>query len=148
MSNNEIKVGHDQLIDQIQARMAEEHARGSDASESAAKVKEFLEQTNLNSQAFSWAKTILKKLPKKDGEIKAMDIIRSLEALLPMIKDHVTGQAPSLNLPEPEPEEDDAPEEQEEVQPFDPEEVDDETAEFNAEVDANVDTVVNFGGQA
>ena len=56
---------HDELIDQMEARMREEHARGSDASESAAKVSAFIDKTGLNTQAFSWGKTILKKLPKK-----------------------------------------------------------------------------------
>jgi hypothetical protein len=86
------EVEHDDLIDQIQARSAEEYARGSDAAESGAKVKEFLEKTGLNSQAFSWGKSILKKLPKKDGQAKAMDVIRSLKAIIPMLEAHVGGQ--------------------------------------------------------
>ena len=88
-----LNVEHDKLIDEIDKRMAEEYARGSDASESAAKTKEYLEMTGLNSQAFSWLKTILKKLPKKDGAAKAMDIIRSLEVGLGMVKNHVLGQS-------------------------------------------------------
>ncbi len=91
-NSNEILVEHDALIQQILDRSAEEYARSSDAGESAAKVKEFLEATNLNSQAFSWLKSILKKLPKKDGQAKAMDIIRSLRVGLDMIEDHVQGQ--------------------------------------------------------
>lgn len=85
-------VDHDDLIDFLEARMREEHERSSDASESAAKTAEFIEETGLNTQATSWMKSILKKLPKKDGQSKAMDIIRSLEIGLPMIKAHVAGQ--------------------------------------------------------
>lgn len=100
------KVEHDDLIDQIQARAAEQHARSSDASESAAKVSAFIEKTGLNTQAFSWLSSILKKLPKKDGQGKAMDIIRSLEVGLPMVKAHVGGQGTGeMDLDGPTPEE-------------------------------------------
>jgi hypothetical protein len=97
------KVEHDALIDQIEQRSKEEYARGSDAAESGAKVKEFLDETGLNSQAFSWGKSIMKKLPKKDGQAKAMDVIRSLEVILPMLKNHIGGQGTAeMSLPEPE----------------------------------------------
>ena len=103
---SEITVTHDALIDQITARMAEEYARASDASESGAKIKEFLEETNLNSQAFSWLKSIVKKLPKKDGQAKAMDIIRSMRIGLDMIENHVQGQGTQeMDLGEPQSEE-------------------------------------------
>lgn len=98
------QVEHDELIDQMEARMREEHARGSDASESAAKVNLFIEKTGLNTQAFSWGKTILKKLPKKDGQAKAMDVIRSLKTIIPMLESHVGGQGTvEMSLGEPEP---------------------------------------------
>ena len=93
---------HDKLIDQIEARSAEEYARGSDAAESGAKLKTFLEETGMNSQAFSWSKSILKKLPKKDGQAKAMDVIRSLKKALPMIEAHVAGQTTAEMFPEDE----------------------------------------------
>ena len=108
-----VQLDAEAFIADLKARAAEEHARGSDASESAAKVKEFLEDTNMNSQAYSWAKTILKKLPKKDGAVKAMDVIRSLEAALPLLKNHIMGNSPQeMNLdgdaePEAAPDEDD-----------------------------------------
>ena len=126
---------HDALIDNMEARIAEEHARSSDSSESAAKVTEFLEDTGMNSQAFSWLKSILKKLPKKDGQHKAMDIIRSLKAGLPMIENHVAGQGTGEMQLEPDEAPDEAvpaPEEVEEAAP------DEEAAEFNAEVDEAV----------
>jgi hypothetical protein len=86
-------MSHDALLGEIQARSSEEYARASDAAESGAKLKEFLEETNLNSQAFSWLKAIWKKMPKKDGQQKALDVIRSLEAGLPMLKAHIQGQS-------------------------------------------------------
>lgn len=87
------KLDHDELIGHIGARIKEEHERSSDGSESAAKVAAFIEKTGINSQAYSWLKTILKKLPKKDGQSKAMDIIRSLKAGLPLIENEVAGQS-------------------------------------------------------
>jgi hypothetical protein len=85
-------VEHDALLGQIEARIREEYARSSDASESGAKTSDFLDETGLNSQVFAWSKSIIKKLPKKDGQAKAMDMIRSWEVVLPMLKAHVSGQ--------------------------------------------------------
>tara|TARA_R110000868_G_scaffold237132_9_gene491633 strand:- start:37695 stop:38204 length:510 start_codon:yes stop_codon:yes gene_type:complete len=100
--NTDIEVTHDALLGQIEARTKEEHARQSDAGESSAKITKFLEDTGLNGQAFSWLKTIMKKLPKKNGEQKAMDIIRSLNVGLPMLEDHIVGQGTQpLGLGEP-----------------------------------------------
>lgn len=97
-------VEHDALIGQFEARIREERARSSDSSESAAKVKPFLEETGLNSQAYSWGKTIVKKLDMKDGQHKAMDVIRSMETILPLLKDHVGGQGTGeMDLKGPEP---------------------------------------------
>jgi hypothetical protein len=90
---NVIDVTHDDLISELGQRKHEETKRKSDASESGDKTKKFLERTGLNSQAFSWGGSILKKLDKKDGEAKAMDIIRSLEVMLPMLKNQVQGQS-------------------------------------------------------
>lgn len=89
----QIAVEHDALLGLIGELTAKEYERASDAAESGAKLKEFIEETNLNSQAVNWCKSIVKKLPKKDGDIKAMDIIRSLEVCLPMVKSHVEGQS-------------------------------------------------------
>jgi hypothetical protein len=91
---------HDKLIGHIGARIKEEGERSSDGSESAAKVSAFIEETGMNTQAYSWMKTIVKKLPKKDGQSKAMDVIRSIEAALPMIKAHIAGQSTVEMFPE------------------------------------------------
>lgn len=86
---DDITVNQAQLLEHMFARIAEEVERSSDASESADKTDKFLEQTGLNSQAYSWGRSILKKLPKKNGALKAMDIILSLKVILPMLQDHV-----------------------------------------------------------
>lgn len=151
-------VEHDKLIGQLEARIREEVARSSDASESAAKLKTFLDETELNSQAVSWMKVILKKLPKKDGQVKAMDVIRSLEEMIPMIKNHVGGQGTSeMDLDGPQEQAPAAAEPEDDPQDVDPgDHVDDdneEQAEFNDEVDAamggdDVVTPIDFGGAA
>lgn len=83
---------HDKLIDQIEARNREDSERASSAGESRQKIGQFLDDTAMNSKAFSWCRQILKVGEKADGQNKAMDIIRSLETALPMLKDHVAGQ--------------------------------------------------------
>lgn len=143
------EVEHDALIDQLSARIKEEHARSSDASESAAKVALFIEQTGLSSKAVTWAKAILKTLDKKDGETKAMDTIRSLEAVLPMLKNHVEGQGTQdmLDGAAPaDPSEDDPQSIDPNEYDSDDEDEDAETAEFNAAVDDSVVTPISFGG--
>ncbi len=150
------KVEHDQLIDQIEARAREQHARASDASESAAKVSAFIEQTALNTQAYSWMSSIIKKLPKKDGQAKAMDIIRSLEVGLPMIKAHVGGQGTGeMDLEGPDDEADEADDSDDDdidtdqdatFEDGDPE-LADEAAEFESQANQVV-TPINFGSRA
>lgn len=83
------QLDHDELVGFIEARMREDH----------------VDQTGVNTQALSWMKIILKKMPKKDGQQKAMDIIRSLKAGLPLIEAHVSGQGSGeMNLDPQEPE--------------------------------------------
>ena len=95
---------HDALIGQITDREREAYARRSDAAESGAMVKEFLEETDLNSKAYSVLAAIVKLVEKKDGVAKAMDVIRSLETGLPLIKNHIGGQGSAeMDLGEPEP---------------------------------------------
>lgn len=126
-------VDHDALISNIEARIREEHARQSDGSESAAKTAAFLEETGLNSQAFSWGGVIVRKLAKKDGQMKAMDIIRSLKTIIPMIESHVAGQGSvEMNLGGDKPDQDagSEPEEEQEDEP------------------ASIVTPIDFGGSA
>lgn len=86
------EVDHDTLLGEIEARNREDADRASSAGESRQKIGEFLDETGLNSQAYSWMRSIVKKLGKNDGQNKAMDIIRSIEVALPMVKSHVQGQ--------------------------------------------------------
>ena len=147
-------VEHDALIDHMGARIREEHARSSDGSESAAKVAKLLEETGLNSQAYSWGKSILKKLPKKDGQAKAMDVIRSLKLILPMLESHVGGQTTADMFdgkPPPDGGGETQPEPDDEVEASDGPDIveDDEQVDFNAAVDeneGNVVTPIQFGG--
>lgn len=85
------EVSYDQLVSEFQARVKEQRARSSDSSESSAKTKNFLDQTGLNSQAYRWAMTIFKKLDMKDGQHKAMDIVRSLDVLVPLMHTLIGG---------------------------------------------------------
>lgn len=139
-------VDHDQLIAEIDRMSRGEHERASDASESAAKTKEFIDETGMNGQALSWLKSIVKKLPKKDGQAKAMDIIRSLKVGLPMVENHVGGQGTAeMDLDGPQ-------DEAEETVEAEPEATDAETEKFNSEVDEvmgdDVVTPIDFGGEA
>lgn len=82
-------LGHDELIDFAEARNREDKVRASSAGESRQKIGEFLDETGMNGQALS----ILRSILKKPDTQKAMDVIRSLEVGLPMVKAHVTGQS-------------------------------------------------------
>ena len=127
------KVEHDALINEIDRMSRGEYARASDASESAAKTKEFLDDTGLNGQALSWLKSIVKKMPKKDGQMKAMDVIRSLEVGLPMVKSHVAGQG-SMEMDLEGPDNEDQADDPQAVEPLDWD-GDKETAEFEDAAD-------------
>lgn len=101
VGDQEIAVTHDELIGEIGRMIHEEGERASDAGESATKTAEFNERTGMNNQGLGWLKSIVKKLGKKDGNRKAMDVVRTMEAGLPMIRNHIEGQQPSMDLPEP-----------------------------------------------
>jgi hypothetical protein len=88
------QIEHDTLISNIEARNREDATRASSAGESRAAIKAFLEDTNMNRKAFSWFRATL-KMNDKD-QAKAMDMIRSLEIGLPMVKAHVLGQQGDL----------------------------------------------------
>lgn len=92
-------IDHDKLIDFITARNNEDSERASDAGESRQKIGEFLEETNMNAKALSVCRTIL----KQKSTDKGMDIIRSLEATLPMLRAHLGGQQPEMEFDQDEP---------------------------------------------
>lgn len=83
---------HDALIGHIVDRFEEATQRSSDSSESSAKTTAFLDETGLNGNALKVGANLVKTLKKKNGQQKAMDTIRSLELIVPMIKNHVEGQ--------------------------------------------------------
>lgn len=83
-------VDPDEMIDFALARNREDAARASDAGESRQMIGDFLERTSLNKKAFAFSRTILKAAAKDTA--KGMDIIRSVEAVLPAIRAHVAGQ--------------------------------------------------------
>lgn len=121
-------VKHDELIASIDARNREDRIRSSSAGESRQKIAAFLEETSMNSKAYSWMRQILKINDKDDGQAKAMDVIASLEATLPMIKAHVAGQGTYEMNFEPDGEYED------EELPDPVEYEDEETEAFDAEV--------------
>ena len=147
---------HDELIGFILERNADDTRAASVSGISRQKIGEFIDGTGVNSQALSWMRTILKKLPKDNGQAKAMDVIRSLKTMLPMIEAHVAGQS-TADMFDGEEDEDDAPEEEdiaaqvtaafgEGEAPVDPFEADfaDEQAAFDADLAKS--TVVPFVG--
>lgn len=85
---------HDKTIGEMEARNREDGERASSAGESRAAIKAFLDDTNMNPKAFSWCRVILKANDK--DQAKVMDMIRSLEVALPMVKAHVSGQQGDL----------------------------------------------------
>jgi len=85
-------IEHDELIDFIHARNREDHQRSSSAGETRQKIGAFLDETSMNGKALAWCRQIVKVNDKEDGQHKAMDIIMSLKAALPMIESHVAGQ--------------------------------------------------------
>jgi len=85
-------IEHDTLIDFIHARNREDQHRSSSAGETRQKIGEFIEKTSMNGKALAWCRQILKANDKEDGQHKAMDIIMSLKAALPMVEAHVAGQ--------------------------------------------------------
>lgn len=85
-------VDHDTFIDFAIKQNDADRRRAASAGESRAEIKEFLDQTDLHSKAVSWMRVILKTNERDNGQAKAMDCIRSIEKLLPMVKAHVAGQ--------------------------------------------------------
>jgi hypothetical protein len=85
-------IEHDHLIGKIDKWNGEDRARASTAAETRGEIGQFFERTNMNAKALSMLRTIKKAAAKDGGQAKAMDIIRSLEKGLPMIKADVVGQ--------------------------------------------------------
>jgi len=91
------KVEHDALLDRIEIQVAKQFERSSDASGSGEELKEFIEATGLNTTAYKFAENLFKTSKKKDGQTKAMDVIRSIKLLVPMMESHIGGQPDMLD---------------------------------------------------
>lgn len=133
-------IEHDQLIGRASRHNMEDSERASTAAETRSDIGTFVEATGVNKKAYSWLRQILKTGDKSQD--KAMDVIRSLEKCLPMVKSHIGGQTTmDMNLtPEEVAKAEAGPEPQPERQ------VSDEEAEFNAEVD-DVVKPLDFGAK-
>lgn len=101
MNGPDIK--HDQLINKIEKWNGEDRSRASTAAETRGEIGQFIETTGINPKALSTLRTIAKTAKKDGGQAKAMDIIRSLEKGLPMLKLHVGGNQIEMSLSESEP---------------------------------------------
>lgn len=91
-------VEHDHLIGKIDRWNSEDRARASTAAETRGEIGQFTEQTGMNPKALSFLRTIKKTAAKDGGQAKAMDIIRSIEKCLPMIKADISGQQSEMDL--------------------------------------------------
>jgi hypothetical protein len=91
-------IEHDQLIGKIDKWNDEDRARASTAAETRGEIGDFTERTGMNPKALSMVRTIKKAAMKDGGQAKAMDIIRSLEMALPMVKADISGQQSEMDL--------------------------------------------------
>ena len=94
-------IEHDQLIGKIEKWNGEDRARASTAAETRGEIGTFVEKTGINPKALSLLRLIAKTAKKDGGQAKAMDIIRSIEKGLPMLKLHIGGNQAEMALDEP-----------------------------------------------
>jgi hypothetical protein len=92
------EIDHDKLIGKIDKWNGEDRARASTAAETRSEIGDFTERTGMNPKALSMLRTIKKAAMKDGGQAKAMDIIRSLEAGLSMVKADISGQQSEMDL--------------------------------------------------
>lgn len=97
------EIEHDELIGKIDKWNGEDRARASTAAETRGEIGAFTERTGMNPKALSMVRTIKKAALKDGGQAKAMDIIRSLELALPMVKADIGGQQSEMDLDGDEP---------------------------------------------
>lgn len=95
-------IEHDQLIGKIDKWNGEDRARASTAAETRGEIGHFTEVTGVNPKALSFLRSIKKVAARDGGQAKAMDIIRSIEKGLPMVKADINGQQAEMTLAEPE----------------------------------------------
>lgn len=91
-------IDHDALIGKVEKWNDEDRARASTAAETRGEIGDFTERTGMNPKALSMVRTIKKAAMKDGGQAKAMDIIRSLEMALPMVKADISGQQSDMDF--------------------------------------------------
>lgn len=132
-------IDHDQLIGRAARHNMEDAERASSAAETRQDIGAFLESTGLNNKAYSVLRQIMKAGDKSQD--KAMDMIRSLEKGLPMVKSHIGGQT-TIDMELEPVDEGDLPN-----QSYTEHEPSEEETEFNREVDEVVKPL-SFGHAA
>ena len=91
-------IDHDKLIGKIDKWNGEDRARASTAAETRGEIGQFTEATGVNPKALSFLRSIKKVAAREGGQAKAMDIIRSVEKALPMIKADIGGQQSEMGF--------------------------------------------------
>jgi len=91
MDEEELDIDHDTLIGRAVQHNREDAERVSSAAETRADIGQFIDETGFNKKAYSILRQIMKTGDKSRD--KAMDVIRSLELGLPMVKAHIAGQS-------------------------------------------------------
>jgi hypothetical protein len=91
-------IEHDALIGKIDKWNGEDRSRASSAAETRSEIGDFTEHSGMNPKALSMVRTIKKAALKDGGQAKAMDIIRSLEMALPMVKADISGQQSEMSM--------------------------------------------------
>lgn len=84
----EAAIQHDQLIGKLDQWKEKAHAVAQDAGEIAQDVGDFVEKTGVNKKALAFVRGLHKMKPEKRD-----DVLRSLDEILPMARDHWTGQS-------------------------------------------------------
>lgn len=92
------EIEHDHLIGKIDKWNGEDRARASTAAETRGEIGQFTESTGINPKALSFLRSIKKVAAREGGQAKAMDIIRSIESGLPMVKADISGQQSEMDL--------------------------------------------------
>lgn len=92
------EIEHDALIGKIDKWNGEDRARASTAAETRGEIGQFTEHTGINPKALAFLRLIKKVAAREGGQAKAMDIIRSIETGLPMVKADISGQQSEMDL--------------------------------------------------
>ena len=94
----QLEIDKAEVLQNMQDFNTEDSERASDAGESRQRIGTFLEKTGINNKAFSHCRMILRQ--KKDD--KRQDWLRSMEALLPLMREQIAanGTRDAFDVPE------------------------------------------------